>query len=103
MADANQISSTPTQEPLPRSALLVREILRREPQEAEHLLSEESPSTIASVLAALPTAKALASVLPGSTVLTGVQATEAPSSKRAGPRFSMSRRMGSFWKTFNRS
>lgn len=60
MADANQISSTPTQELPSRSALLVSEILRREPQEAEQLLSEEPASTIAAVLVALPTAKALA-------------------------------------------
>nr|MBI3612800.1 magnesium transporter [Nitrospirota bacterium] len=60
MASPDPASSPVNQEPSPRSALLVHELLRREPQEAEHLLSEESPSTIASVLAALPTAKALA-------------------------------------------
>ncbi len=53
-------SSSANQQQPPRSALLVHEILRCEPPEAALRLANESPETIASVLAELPTAKAVA-------------------------------------------
>ena len=60
MADADQTSSTVNQEPPSRSTFLVQEILRRGQQEAANLLADESEQTIATVLALLPTAKAVA-------------------------------------------
>ena len=55
-----QASSTANQEPSSRSTFLVQEILRRGQQEAANLLADESEQTIATVLALLPTAKAVA-------------------------------------------
>lgn len=59
MAD-DQTFSMASLEPQARFTFLVEETLRREPQEAANLLADQSEQMIATVLASLPTAKAMA-------------------------------------------
>jgi len=59
MASPNQ-AAVPDGQESAKTAALIREVVRREPQDAANLLLGESEPTIAAVLVRLPTAKALA-------------------------------------------